>query len=276
MNDELVRDLTTRRPEVAFEASVEGRQVEEFHERGFLAVEKITSGEELAWLAEVYDALFADKRGAFRGGYFDLARPYESEGPDLLPQVLTPEVAVPALRETAFWRNGRAMAARLLAADPGALQGWGHMILKPPRIGESLPWHQDEAYWDPAFDYRALGCWMTLDSATEESGCMRFIPGSHRGDVRAHGHIGGDPTVHGLETHAVDEALAAVVPVEPGGAVFHHCRMVHSSLPNRSESVRRGYANEWQLAPERREVPYERPWVLAGKQAWDSRRVYEP
>ena len=40
------------------------------------------------------------RSGAFKGGYFDLARPYESEGEDLVPQVLAPEHRFPQLRET--------------------------------------------------------------------------------------------------------------------------------------------------------------------------------
>jgi hypothetical protein len=51
--------------------------------------------------------------------------------------------------------------------------------------------------------------------------------------------------------------------------------MVHSSGPNHSDRVRRGYANEWQLAPVPRATPYARPWVDAGKRAWDSRSIYD-
>jgi hypothetical protein len=275
MTPERARELASRRPTAGCEVTLEPEQLAAFAERGFLPVPRITSDEELVWLGEVYDALFAERRGSFRGGYFDLSRPYDSEGPDRLPQVILPELALPALRETAFWRNGRALAARLLGARVEELQGWGHMIRKPPRIGEGLPWHQDEAYWDPAFDYRALGCWMALDPATPETGCMRFIPGSHRGGVREHRHIADDPSIHGLETEDVDDTLAVLAPAPPGGAIFHHCRILHSSLPNRSEQVRRGYANEWQLPPVRRDEPHDRPWVHAGKRAWDSRRIYE-
>lgn len=271
MDPEIARELTARRPKIVFDVAVAHDLDSQFAERGFVALERISPDEEIAWLREVYDLLFAERCGAFRGGYFDLSRPYESEGPDRLPQILMPEIALPALRETCFWRNGRAVAARLLGVDAALLRGWGHMINKPAGIGEALPWHQDEAYWDPAFDYRALGSWMTLDDATPESGCLRFIPGSQRGDIREHVHIGDDPSVHGIETRDVDEASAVLMPVAAGGALFHHCRMLHSSLPNRSASPRRAYANEWQLEPVPREVPYPRPWVAEGKQAWDAR-----
>ena len=269
-----LEELAARRPRVDFAIMPEEASVVAFRERGFTELPRIAPDEELAWLAELYDWLFAERRGAFRGGYFDLARPYDAPGEDLLPQLLVPELRVPELCETAFWKNGRGLAATLLGVQAEALRGWGHMIRKPARLGAALPWHQDEAYWDPAFRYRALGCWMTLDPATPESGCLRFIPGSHRGGVRIHRHVGDDPAVHGLVSDDVDEALAVDVPLPPGGAVFHHCRMLHSSGPNTSAVVRRGYANEWQLQPEPEPHPEPRPWIDAGKRAWEARGVY--
>ncbi len=266
-------EIVARRPAADFAVSLDAGRIAEFRERGFTCVERITSDEELAWLGEVYDALFRERVQAVPGGYFDLARPYESEGEDQLPQILMPEVAVPALRQTAFWRNGRALAAALLDADATRLRGWGHMIRKPARLGAALPWHQDEAYWDPAFEYAALGSWLPLDPATRESGCLWFLPGSHRGPVRAHRHVGDDPAVHALVTDDVDPAPAVPVPLPAGGASFHHCRTLHSSGPNTSARVRRAWANEWQLPPVRRSTAERRPWVDEGKRAWESRRI---
>jgi hypothetical protein len=266
-------EIVARRPAVDFTLTLDAARIEEFRERGFTHVERITSDEELAWLGEVYDYLFGRRVQAVPGGYFDLARPYESDGEDRLPQLLMPEAAVPALRQTAFWRNGRALAATLLDADAKRLLGWGHMIRKAAGVGAALPWHQDEAYWDPAFDYVALGSWMPLDPASVESGCLCFLPGSHRGPVRAHRHVGDDPAVHALVTDDVDPVPAVAVSLPPGGASFHHCRTLHSSGPNTSARVRRAWANEWQLPPTRRSVPVARPWVEAGQRAWASRRL---
>ncbi len=264
--------LLGSRPEVELEVALTPGAVEHFRERGFVAIERLTTERELRWLGELYDRLFAERMQTVPGGYFDLSRPYDSPGEDLQPQIIGPEASFPELRKTAVFRNGRRLAAQLLGVEPEKLRGWGHMIRKPARIGAPLPWHQDEAYWDPAFEYRALGCWMPLDPATRESGCMRFIPGSHRGEVRTHRHVGDDPAVHALVTDDVDERLAVEVPVEPGGAIFHHCRMVHSSLPNQSDRVRRAWANEFQLPPAPRAEAYPRPWIAEGKRAWDARR----
>jgi ectoine hydroxylase-related dioxygenase (phytanoyl-CoA dioxygenase family) len=183
--------------------------------------------------------------------------------------VIGPELRYPTLRDTLVRKNGRKLAAQLMQLDEGLLEGWGHMIYKPARIGEALPWHQDEAYWDPTMVYRALGCWVPLDDATPQNGAMKFVPGSHRGGIRQHRHLNDDPTIPGLyaDTSAQDEADAVLAPLAAGGAIFHHSRTLHGSGPNRSEHERRAYANEWQLSPERAETAAHRPWVEAGRKA---------
>lgn len=256
-----------------FEVSPTEDDVEFFQENGYLRIERITTDEELEWLGARYDELFEERRGAFPGGYFDLSRPYDADGQDLLPQVLMPEVKVPEVKQTSFFKNGRRFAAALLGVDEAELNAWGHMILKPARVGHETPWHQDEAYWDATKSYQALGVWMPLDPATVESGCLHFVPGSHRGEVLNHRHIGDDPAVHGLWTDEADGAGAVPVPVEAGGATFHHPRMLHYAGPNRTERDRRAWATEFQLPPVTLDPPAHRPWLDAGNEAWESRPV---
>ena len=230
---------------------------------GFIAVERLTTDAELAWLGDVYDGFFADKRGGVAGAYFDLARPYDSAGEDLLPQVLVPEQRVPELLDTVYHTNARRVAAALLGVDGTELEVWGHMISKPPRIGHETPWHQDEAYWDPSKRFNALGVWMPLDDCDESNGCMTFLPGSHlRYDVLPHRHISDDPNVHGLQlVEPVDVSSAVAVPLRAGGATFHHARMLHFTAANRSERRRRAYANEWQTPPIDAPTRADRPWI---------------
>jgi ectoine hydroxylase-related dioxygenase (phytanoyl-CoA dioxygenase family) len=251
--------------------------VERFRRDGFVAFERITTDAEVGWLREVFDELFDAKVGGFAGGYFDLSRPYDSAGADHVPQVLMPELRVPALRATIFHRNATKVAARLLDVPADSLQRWGHMIDKPPHHGGVLPWHQDEAYWEPTATYHAVGAWLPLDDVDERNGCMTFLPGSHRGEVRPHRHIGDDPTVHGLQAESVDaddpavRAAAVAVPLAAGGATFHHPRTLHSTGPNLTDRRRRAFATEVQTAPARNPAPPARPWVDAGRAAFDAR-----
>jgi len=272
---EAIDHTLARQPAASLEVSFSDEQIGAFETKGYAWIDRITTDEEVVWLREVYDWLFEDKRNALKGAHFDLVRPYDSEGEDRLPQVLAPEKRLPLLTRTAFWRNGRKLASQLMRLEADRLEGWGHMIRKPPKIGESLPWHQDEAYWDPALVYRALGCWMPLDDATIENGCMKFIPGSHRSEVMPHRHVGDDPNVHALFTTPGPAAIARAnpVPMRAGGAVFHHSRTLHASGPNTTDRVRRAYANEWQLPPQKAEATPDRPWMNEFKSAWAARKL---
>ncbi len=246
-----IEELMTRRPEGEFPVRLSEANCEQFRECGFTSIERITTDKELAWLGEVYDRMFAERISPVPGAFVDVVRPNGTSDVDSQKQILLPELKFSELQKTTFWRNGRTLAALLLGLELKDMRGWGHMIRKPPRDTESgaLPWHQDEAYWDRSFKYHATSCWMPLDPATVESGCMSFIPGSHRSGVREHRPTGGDFATHVVSVEDVDNTLAVPVPVPAGGAVFHHCRTLHSSGPNRSARVRRAYSNEWQLEP---------------------------
>jgi Phytanoyl-CoA dioxygenase (PhyH) len=250
-------------PTQRFDLELDDEQVAFFRENGFLAVQRITTDEEVAWLGTVYDGLFAG-----RSGQFDVSRPYGSKGPHQLSQLLFPEQQAPELRETNYWRNARRAIARLLDVDESAIGGWGHMLLKPPNGGHLTPWHQDESYWEPDYDYCAAGAWLPLEDVDMRNGCMCFLPGSHKGPVLPHHHYGGDPAVHLLEVDdAPDESRMVPVPLRVGGATFHHRRTLHSTAGNSTDRARRAWANEFQLPPVRRATRAERPWIDAGKLA---------
>lgn len=255
------------RPTTDFQVTLTEEQIAFYRENGFLSIERITTDEEVEWLRGIYDELFSKRMGEEKGEYFDLAGPRAHTGREVLPQVLGPERKFPELLETVYYRNARRCVAQLLGIEEAETRGGGHMILKPARYGRETPWHQDEAYWDPGTSYRSISVWLPLDPATVESGCMQFIPGSHRGEVRRHRHIDNDPTVHGLVTDDVDPSLAVACPIPVGGATFHHCRTLHYAGPNTTDRSRRAYILVLSAPFQRCETPDERPWQQEEKEA---------
>ena len=251
-------------PTQRFDLELTDEQVASFRENGFLAVPRMTTDEEVEWLGAVFDGLFAR-----RSGQFDVSRPYGAPGDDhQLSQLLLPEHQVPELKQTNYWRNASRAIARLLGVDAARLGGWGHMLRKPPNGGHLTPWHQDESYWEPDFDYCAAGAWLPLEDVDMRNGCMCFVPGSHAGPVLAHHHYGGDPAVHLLEVDdAPDPSRVVPVPLRAGAGSFHHPRTLHATAPNSTDRPRRAYANEFQLPPVRRATRAHRPWIDEGKAA---------
>jgi len=260
-------DLIAAKPVAEFEVSLSESAIDQYRERGFTSIPRITTNEEVEWLRHVHDVLFAEGRH-MRGGFIsDVINSIDRPRAAAQAQFIMPETRFGALKETAFWRNGRRLAAQLLAVAPQRLEGWGHMIRKPPQGFDQVHWHQDEGYWDTEFDYTAVACWMPLDAATVESGCMRFIPGSHLGAIRRHHFLNDDPTGTSLVVDDVEEEMAVPAPIPVGGASFHHCRTLHASGPNTTDRVRRAHICEWQLPPIRRTTPADRPWVADGRRA---------
>ncbi|MEM7408340.1 MAG: phytanoyl-CoA dioxygenase family protein [Pseudomonadota bacterium] len=107
-----------------------------------------------------------------------------------------------------------------------------------------VSWHQDLTYWD-LDDAEEVTCWLALSTADRNSGCMQFIPGSHK--MRAVQHIDtySDTNLltRGQEVAVeVDEDEAVFVELMPGEASLHHGHLFHASQPNRSDDRRLGSA----------------------------------
>ena len=240
-----------------FAPELSPEQITAFRERGFLSLEAVTTPDEVAWLRDAYDALLAD-RSTWRIRYAQ----DDGHGTALrIDQVFSPERQLPRLLETLYLRNARRLGAQLLGcsleqAQPGGLM----MIYKPPGAGRDAPWHQDEAYWaSPTERCESLSVWMPLDPVSVESGCMQFIPGSHRGDLLPH------RKPPGLEPIVVDapfeRASAVACELPPGGATFHHCRTLHYTAPNTSGRPRRAFTTIVHGPRTVREAPLPRTWL---------------
>jgi hypothetical protein len=255
-------------PTTDYEVDIGPDEVRFYRDNGYLVCGQVTTPEELAWLSDVYDTLINIPMTGFLDTVYDVMKPYGSKTPPKLGQLLRPEMRVPEVHQTAMWRNARRIASKLLDLPLDEIEHWGHMVYKTPGGDNETPWHQDEAYWDISFDYYAIGAWLPLQDVNEDNGCMWFVPGSHKGEVLAHRHLGDDPAVHVLELdEKIDESLAVPIRMKAGAMSFHHPRTLHFARSNVTGSMRRAWANEFQSAPITRKVPANRPWVTAGKQA---------
>jgi ectoine hydroxylase-related dioxygenase (phytanoyl-CoA dioxygenase family) len=244
-------------------------QVSHFNEQGYLQLDRLADVDEIAWVREIYDRLFADRVGWDRGQQFDLAGTDDPAAKPRLPQLMNPANYAPELEKAAFRRAALEIARQLLGPD--AERGDEHAICKPATDGAATPWHQDEAYWDPAFSYDALSIWIPLQEATLINGCMQFIPGSHHGQILPHHSINHDVRVHGLETDEVDPRHAVAVPLAAGGCTIHHSRTLHYTGPNQSGAPRRAYILTFRKPPLPLAAPRDFPWLTARRAARQER-----
>jgi hypothetical protein len=114
---------------------------------------------------------------------------------------------------------------------------------KQPGDKTFVSYHQDGTYY--GFDRRAsVNLWMALSEANEKTGCMRFLPGSHKGGIREHLELGGEKNLltRGQTVVDVNEDDAVDIVLKPGQCSIHHEDLIHGSHPNTGEDRRMGYA----------------------------------
>jgi hypothetical protein len=210
-----------------------------FGEHGFVRLDSFGAPDEMAVLAEYVDR--AIERGARRGaagaGSGSGHRGDKRRGE--LVWLPKPEQHAPELAGCFALRRARRLAAALLDVDEEQVEASPRIFFKPPRAGTPVPWHQDDAYRPPGEQRPSLNVWIPLDEATPESGCLHFVPGSHRGGLRTHGSYAYDPTGLTLEAPPQPDETVTACPLPVGAASAHHCRTLHFSTPNRSERRRR-------------------------------------
>jgi ectoine hydroxylase-related dioxygenase (phytanoyl-CoA dioxygenase family) len=122
---------------------------------------------------------------------------------------------------------------------------WGcHVFCKPPGDGYETPWHQDGHYW-PIRPLATCTVWVALEASDKGNGCLRVIPGSHRGK-QLHDHLHEDRSDLTLQQRLApgtfDEATAVDVELQPGEMSLHDVYMIHGARPNTSRRRRTGVA----------------------------------
>lgn len=124
----------------------------------------------------------------------------------------------------------------------GAVRFWhDQLFCKPARHGGVVAWHQDYSYWTRTKPMTHLTCWIGLDDANEENGCVQYIPRSHRWDLLPITGLAGN--MEAIREVLTDEQWEQFRPVpiilKKGEATFHHPLLIHGSFANHSDRPRR-------------------------------------
>lgn len=103
--------------------------------------------------------------------------------------------------------------------------------------------HQDYAYWySMGCLYPNMAtCYIAVDPATTQNGCLRLIAGSHLLGRIDHVQYEGtsDSGVDEDRLWAIQKRLSThVIPLEPGDCILFHCNTLHGSDPNLSDQSR--------------------------------------
>ncbi len=201
-----------------------------FLSKGFCKYENLIDDEEVNKLRLIYDSLLNDLVSTAHlrsdlGGQGEL-------GSEKITQLMRPSSLLPELLESKAYQVANLQAQSLLGKD--LVLDFDMLINKMPFTNTATPWHQDAAYWIDLPDKRAVSCWIALEEAHEENGCMWFIP-KKDDQIRAHQAI----VEGGALSCEAPKEKAVCIPLQPGDCTFHDGFTMHYSKGNTTAQNRR-------------------------------------
>jgi chlorinating enzyme len=155
----------------------------------------------------------------------------------------TPHFRDPALFEWLFDEDILDVVESVIGPDIALFSS--HFICKPAAVGKRVPWHEDAVYWDKLINpVDVVTVWLAIDPSTHANGCMRVIPGTHRGGGMTYEAVddaGRSVFNSQIRAEQVDESKAVDMLLEPNHCSLHHANIVHGSAANSGAMRRCGY-----------------------------------
>lgn len=247
-----------------------------FNDNGYLMLPRVLDARQLAELRAMVDGVLdgtvKPQRPNFAGSLDDFDIQWEPDKRNDLSLPRRERVRVVfhmTHTHEFFWRHAMRPEIVDVVGDllgPDLRYYTDQMFVKPARHGSDVPFHQDSGYW-PNAEPRLLSCWLALDDATVENGCVWVLPGTHRTPL-PHRHFPDHPTqTEGLLPEDLDTSNERPIEIPAGGAMFHHSLLVHRSFPNRSDQRRCGLVTIYMPG----DLKFHHPWNFK----WGFRKVGE-
>jgi len=232
-------------------------QIKFFNDNGYLVIGNILNPEQIAWYRDLYEQFLTNQIDASRyrsdlGAHAPASNPVSPAAATTPANTIAANQTPPAARKENITQimllsklypvildqplhQATANIARQLLGEDMDLD-FDMLIDKAPYSNTNTPWHQDCSYWITMPDTRAASCWVALDDAIIDNGCMWYVSGSHLLPVRTHrpaGKGGG-----ALECDCSEEE-ATPIEITAGSCIWHHGGTLHYSRGNTTGLRRR-------------------------------------
>lgn len=124
-----------------------------------------------------------------------------------------------------------------------------HVRIKPPEAAvianpnqsnlvKTTTWHQDQGVARVEADAtEMLTVWIAVNDATIDNGCLCVVPGSHDRGLTTHCPIGEHGGLLSIPSKMIEENVTPL-PMPAGSVLFMHRLTKHTSLANKSNSIR--------------------------------------
>jgi len=194
-----------------------------FDENGFVAFSDIISKDELNLIRDGIDKAIEEKKLVYGKNEMLANQDIIFTNPFLEKYVKNPTICE--------------IASRLINS-PIELQH-SKFNAKPTRSSEQgeVKWHQDYPFY-PHSNFDLIACVIHLDDEDENSGAMKFIPGSHKLGVLS--HCKNNKFVYECtELKDNPQKNSVLLTCKAGLVEFHHGLTLHSSAPKNKDGYRR-------------------------------------
>ena len=235
---------------------------EEFQQNGFVVVRQFLAADVLKELKDHLDRFIQD---VVPGLPASNAFYHDRDRPETLKQLneMQDDPYFDEIRSRSQWID---LATRLLGEQ--AVPKHPQWFNKPPGIDHPTPPHQDNYYFclDPD---ASITLWLALDPVDQENGCLRYLPGSHRGGLREHDASNVLGFSQGISNYGEEEISREVeISCQPGDLVVHHGEVIHRADPNRTaDRQRRAFAVVYRSeSAKRNETAYQKYQASLAKQ----------
>lgn len=207
-----------------------------FKENGYVVIQNLLTQEEVEVYRKIYDDFLSGKINVGKNRS-DLGENLgDNDKVENITQIMWPSSFIETMETMPYHKKALQIAKELMGDD--IEMDFDMLINKAPYTNTTTPWHQDAAYWIDLPDKRAASCWLALDEATPDNGCMWFVPGSNRLAIRPHRYAG---KVGGALVCDAEETEAVAIPLSPGCCTFHSGQTLHYSRGNSTKSQRRAF-----------------------------------
>ncbi|MBB6674959.1 phytanoyl-CoA dioxygenase family protein [Cohnella nanjingensis] len=211
-------------------------QLQDYERQGYIILRDLFSAEEMDRIRAIVDALDEEAEQellaqARKGDFISAA--------GTINFTTNINFRHPALQR--FIADPRFVDLTTAILGPDTKLYWDQSVYKRPEASRDFPWHQDNGY-APTDPVHYLTCWLALEDATLENGCIWVQPGTHR-----KGFVPHIKTDIGYICYYGEEE-GVPVELKKGSMVAFHSLLFHRSTPNRSKTdTRKGYVIQYSV-----------------------------
>jgi phytanoyl-CoA hydroxylase len=209
------------------------QQLKQYEEKGYIIFENLFSGEEMDQVRALIDGFDEESERKLQeaGASFNSI-------PNQINFTCNLNFMSPELQK--FTADERFVQLTTTILGPDIRLYWDQSVYKRPEANRDFPWHQDNGYV-PTEPVHYMTCWLALEDATIENGCIWVQEGTHH-----KGFVDHVRTDIGYLCYYGD-VQGTPVPLKKGSMVAFHSLLFHRSTPNRSQSTRKAYVLQYSV-----------------------------